>query len=484
MTTPTLPRSRGRGPRVAMLVYNDAHNDTRVLKEAASLRSAGATVRIFAVARPRAGYGPGVEEIDEGLDIARLREFSLAGVAAPLRRGGPSPLPSSAQDAHEPQDHGPQDGAPDHASQADPTPDTSPDQHPVPPEEPARGPAPQRRLAAAGAVLGRVGADVAMRAYRTVSLSAYWLRAARAVLAWRPDVVHANDANTLAPALWVVDRCGARLVYDSHELWRHRNVRPDRPVAPRVEAAIETRGIERADAVVTVSPSIVEWLDEHYHLSAPPVLVRNIPVAGPPPDPARGRLRALAGLAPEARVIAYGGRLTTSRGLEETIAALAELPDDVHLVMLGYGEPDYLAALEEAARRAGVADRVHRVGPVAPHEVAESLADADLSVVHVRPTCLSYRFALPNKLFESIRAGLPVAAADLPDIRAVVEGLGVGEVFDGEDPGALAATISTILDDPGRYRAAARAAAPSLTWENEAEALLGAYRQALMGGRA
>ena len=152
--------------------------------------------------------------------------------------------------------------------------------------------------------------------------------------------------------------------------------------------------------------------------------------------------------------------------------------------MLGYGEPDYLDTVWAAARDAGVAERVHQVGPVAPHEVSDALSDADLSVVHVRPTCLSYRFALPNKLFESIRAGLPVAAADLPDIRAVVEGLGVGEVFDGEDPTALAATITAILADPERYRAAARAAAPSLTWETEIGALIGAYRQALMGGRA
>ncbi|WP_415504531.1 glycosyltransferase, partial [Actinomyces slackii] len=85
-----------------------------------------------------------------------------------------------------------------------------------------------------------------MRAYRSVSLSSYWLRCARAALAWGPDVVHANDGNTLAPALWIVERCGARLVYDAHELWLDRNVRADRLLAPRVEAALEARGVARA----------------------------------------------------------------------------------------------------------------------------------------------------------------------------------------------------------------------------------------------
>ncbi|CED90173.1 glycosyltransferase [Actinomyces succiniciruminis] len=488
-----LPTFNGRGPRVAMLVYNDAHNDARVLKEAAALRAAGATVRIFAVARANSGYPEGTVPVSDGVDIVRAREFALANVSPRLaalrdRVTGKTGAPTGAEALKTPAASGagtePQ-GTPALADGTAAVPASATDTAQV---ETARAHAPRPTITtAAHAAADRAGAltaDAAMRAYKTVSLGDYWLRAARAALAWMPDVVHANDGNTLAPALWIVDRCHARLVYDSHELWLHRNVRTDRPVARKVEAAVEKRGIRRADAVITVSPSIVDWLTEHYRLETPPALVRNIPAAGPLPDPGRGRLHELAGLAPTDKVIAYGGRITTSRGIEETIAALPHLPADVHLVMLGYGEPDYLAVVAREAARHGVSDRVHRVGPVAPHEVADALSDADVAVVHVRPTCLSYRFALPNKLFESIRGGLPVAAADLPDIRAVVERYGVGEVFSGEDPADLAATISHILADPDRYRAAALAACPQLTWEQETGALIGAYRRALMGERA
>ncbi|WP_136313942.1 glycosyltransferase [Actinomyces procaprae] len=476
-----LPTFNGRGPRVAMLVYNDAHNDARVLKEAATLRAAGATVRIFAVARANSGYPEGTVPVDDGVDIVRAREFSLANVSPRLaslrdRVTGKAGAPAGVEAPATPATGGAaiQDtlalGA--EAPEADVAPAL------------VSGTTVAASAHAAADRAGALAADAAMRAYKTVSLGDYWLRAARAALAWMPDVVHANDGNTLAPAMWIVDRCNARLVYDSHELWLHRNVRSDRPLARRVEAAIERRGIRRADAVITVSPSIVEWLTEHYRLERPPTLVRNIPAAGPLPDPARGRLHELAGLVPTDRVIAYGGRITTSRGIEETVAALPHLPADVHLVMLGYGEPDYLDVIAQEAARHGVSDRVHRVGPVAPHEVADALSDADVAVVHVRPTCLSYRFALPNKLFESIRGGLPVAAADLPDIRGVVEHYGVGEVFSGEDPADLAATISRILDGSEKYRAAALAACPQLTWEHETAALIGAYRRALMGERA
>ena len=175
----------------------------------------------------------------------------------------------------------------------------------------------------------------------------------------------------------------------------------------------------------------------------------------------------------------YGGRITTARGIEETIAALPHLDEDVHFVLLGYGEAAALEEVTEQAHAHGVAHRVHLIGAVAPDEVSRALADGDVAVVHVRPICLSYRYALPNKLFESIRAGLPIAAADLPDMKAVVEELGVGEVFRGSSSRDLADALRAILRRPGRYQAATRAAASHLTWEHETDQMLEMYRGVL-----
>lgn len=446
----------GRRPRVASLVYNDAANDARVLKSADSLAAAGADVEIIAVSRRLRGRPAGIEERREHVRIRRVAEFSLEtllGRAAPaLRRATgvgtvdptaqrrPATLPSPAAPAS-----------------------TAP---------PQGAPSPARRVRS-------LVAEAAARAWGPVSLTSYWARAAARTVALRPDTIHANDANTLVPALAASALTGAGIVYDSHELWRRRNVRPDRVLAPCVEALIEAVGIRAADAVVTVSPSIAAWLRETYRLPEDPLLVRNVPVAGPLPRRQDGRLRELAGLPPEARVIAYGGSITTSRGIEETLSALPGLPADVHLVMLGYGEPAYLGSIRALANRLGVAERVHIVGPVLPHEVSSALADGDVAVVHIRPVVLSYRYALPNKLFESVRAGLPVVAADLPDLAAAVADLGVGVSVDGEDPEALGRALLEVLEHGDELRAAARAAAPSLTWEHESERLVEAHRRAL-----
>ncbi|QOR69787.1 glycosyltransferase [Ruania alkalisoli] len=452
----------GHIPRVAILVYNDAHADTRVLKTAATLREAGCEVRILAVARERAGYPEGSETLPNGVQIVRLPEFQLARSAPWLADAYRWVLARLRRVA----------GAEEPATSTTSTHPTSP------PTEPTGTPAPAVAAKPVGALL-----DVWLRTYRTVSLAIYWRAAISDGVAFHPDVIHANDGNTLAPAMRIARHTGAAIVYDAHELWRRRNVRP-RPVAPHVEHLLERLGIRRAAAVITVSPSIATWLHRTYRLRRRPQLVRNIPPAAPVPDPATGVLRERAGLAATDQVIAYGGRITTSRGIEETIDALAHLPVHVHLVLLGYGEEDYLAVVRRRAAEAGVSDRVHLVGAVASHEVATALADADVSVVYVRPTCLSYEFSLPNKLFESIHAGLPIVAADLPDTKTVVTEHGVGAVFSvtggAED---LAAAIERVLADPEPFREAAQAAARELTWEGEARVLLGEYERVLAGVR-
>ena len=455
----SLPHTRLKDLRVASLVYNDAHNDARVLKAARSLADNGAEVEIVAVAREAQGHPAGKESRGNHVVINRVPAFTLDQIAGPLapqlrkRLGFGAPGTSMR--------------TPGNAGQPN-----RPPARVVSTRAQKKSPTSQ-----ASRALLRFARKAAVSAWGPVSLAYYWVGATRTLLSEDNDVVLANDANTLVPALILRALKGTNFVYDSHELWRRRNV-PKRRIAPYVEAAIERVGITRASRVMTVSPSIAEWLKRAYNLDELPALVRNIPSEAPVPDRSEGRLHDLAGLSSDIPIISYGGGITTSRGIEETIDALALMDPNVHLVMLGYGAEDYIESLHQRAKKRGVAHRIHVVGPVAPDEVTSALADGDVAVVHIRPTCLSYRFALPNKLFESIRAGLPVVAADLPDLAAIIRELGVGRTVALEDPSSLADALTAVLRDGDAFRAAAREAAPNLTWEREVEALIEGIQEA------
>lgn len=474
LTTTALPLVHGRKPRVAVLVFNDFTVDTRVLKTAQTFAAAGAQVRVFAFSS-YLGMAPGLTVLADGVEVERLPLVEIdhvpARVGARVRavvgrlRGGRTGTPArTARPAGE-NDAG---GAAAASGAAVTT----------APELGAPNVSSASRRGPTGLAARLI--DLWMRAHYTLRLASFQHRVRRAVLAWQADVVHANDADTLLPAWRIQKATGVPYVYDAHEIWTHRVKAGTRPVARRWEAWVEKRLAPRAAATITVSPSIVTWMRMKLRLATDPTLIRNIP---PLQDRsltrADGRLRELAGLDPSARVIAYCGAITANRGIEETVAALPFLDDDTHLVLLGRGSEVYLASLRARIEAQSLTDRVHFAGIVPSAQVPAALMDADASVVFVRPVTLNQRYCLPNKLFESIHAGLPIAATNVPDMAEIVTRHGVGEVFDLTGPRETADAITKVIAQSPAYREATVGAARALNWQNEAERLISLYTSVL-----
>lgn len=520
-------------PRVAMFVLNPCHIDARVRKEAATLGDAGYEVRVFALGNPQFPE----QVVDEGsftiqrLEVSSLYQRTLWALSSMYRRwlawanasrdwratlrrrvstgagavlstllwplvllGGAAAIGWSGLRA---------------ARSA-----IRPQGDPGSNKQPPRWRVFSMRLLRRARLQARRGARQARRVVRRVwrrtkrgtrllirrsfllfygfarrrlmvfhrpsVISQFWQRSAAAAKAWQPDVCHGHDLNVMPGAARVARRTGAKLVYDTHELWRHRNRHGElRPVARVVDAFQERRLIHRADLILTVSPSIGEWLQHRYRLRTPVTVLRNLPLQrqpleGPP-------LRELAGLTDE-QVIMYTGRITSGRGLEEAVEALTRLPSNVVIVLLGYGDDLYVRQLRHRADRCGVRDRVRFVDPVSPDQVPAVASQADVALVAVEPVCLSYRFALPNKLFEAIQAGLPVLASDLPDMRRVVREHDLGELFQTGRPDEVRSGLERILAAHGSFAERTAKAAAQLHWSNEAHTLLSAYESLLDDG--
>jgi glycosyltransferase involved in cell wall biosynthesis len=108
-------------------------------------------------------------------------------------------------------------------------------------------------------------------------------------------------------------------------------------------------------------------------------------------------------------------------------------------------------------------------------------ASAAVGVSPIVPSCLNYRYSLPNKLFQYMAAGIPVVASDFPQVREVVEGTASGLVVDTTRPDDIARAISTVLGDAeaaaamgARGRAAVR---DRYNWATAADTLRTVYEQ-------
>jgi len=300
-----------------------------------------------------------------------------------------------------------------------------------------------------------------------------------AVAATEPEVLHAHDTNALEPVARVAERLGVPFVLDAHELWLGQTRRQRGPAYWAAYLAywalVERRYLSRAAAVVAATDPICRILERRYH---PPVArtVLNLPELHPE-APARD-LRSLPGgsaITHGAPILLYLGGIQEGRGLEQIVDALPDIPD-AELALLGSGPS--ATAIRARAQARGVIGRIHLLEPVPPAEVVSYAASATIGLSLIQPVSASYRYSLPNKLFEYLAAGIPVVASDFPQVREILVPNDAGRVVDPRDPARIAATIRDLLADPALRamgRRGRRLAESRFEWSASAATLLEVY---------
>ena len=343
--------------------------------------------------------------------------------------------------------------------------------------------APSPLVASGG--LRRLAARVAFLVAYGRNLRSWGRAIARTPMAF--DAWHAHDFTGLVAAS-MARPARAVLVYDMHDLFLDTGAgtRLPGPVR-RLLRWYERRLARRADLLVTVNQGLAAWAGRHLHPPLVAVVHNCVPLWGAP-EPRPSLIRDALRIGPAEPVVLYHGALTADRGLDTLIEAILEPGlEHAHLVLLGFGpDRERLRALAGEPRFEG---RVHLLDAVSPADLMPWVASADVGVMPNQPRTLNERLSTPNKLFESIAAGLPVVSSDFPDRRRIIldDPLGpLGAVCDPTDPAALARAIRSIVDLDGDARDALRrrcsaAARERWNWETEAQSLLAGYRRLAVG---
>ncbi len=273
----------------------------------------------------------------------------------------------------------------------------------------------------------------------------------RRLLELKPDVVWANDTDTLLGCWLAARRLRSKLVMDAHELFPEVPEIQHKPLVKWVWRTIERMLMPRCNALLTVCQSIADYYKEKYGVDM--VVVRNLnPIPNrssltPNPSP-RGEgsrypecehstpLSSRRGAGGEAvggeavgACLLYQGCVNLGRGVDWAIDALEYLPQ-CRLVVAGRG--DLLEQMKDYAASKPWADRVEFLGHVPPDELPALTCKADVGLVMLEDMGLSYHYALPNRIGDFVAAGVPMVVSDLPEMAAVVRRFGVGEVIEIE----------------------------------------------------
>lgn len=275
----------------------------------------------------------------------------------------------------------------------------------------------------------------------------------------KPFAFHCHDLTTALIGLIAARKVGARCVCDFHEWWselaewdRDKQQFVERlPKTKRFLKFAERLVMSRADEVITVCDSIAnELLVGVKGSPAKVTVIRNIPDLKPSSNHrGYGSLRESLQLRQDQQLVIYQGGIGPSRNLEAVIDALAYAPHTV-LVLRGPAMDYYGDAYMTRAAKAGAHNRLFCFGPVPSEDVvaAAAASGAVAGLYTVAPLCLSWKYALPNKLFEYMAAGLPILAADYPEVRKLVDHYGIGISFDAEDPRSIGAAFNRLAAEP------------------------------------
>jgi glycosyltransferase involved in cell wall biosynthesis len=288
------------------------------------------------------------------------------------------------------------------------------------------------------------------------------------------------------PALWIANDWmmlpvaeagraarGGAVVYDSHELateeyaelaeWR-RFVRP-------LVRAIEGRFIAKASAVSSVSPGITAHLQRLYNVPAPHFTLLNAPAFAPTTFRATGA---------DVRLL-YHGVVAAGRGLEACIDAVPLLDPRFTLTIRGpTGEAGYLDSLKTRAAAGGAGARISFAPPVPMTQLVDAARPFDIGLMALPGHSLHADYALPNKLFEYLMAGLALAVTDLKEMGALIRTTGAGVTLPSLDPPTIAGALNALSTDRiDSLRRAALEAAKTHNFDAQAGPVLDAYERVM-----
>ena len=177
------------------------------------------------------------------------------------------------------------------------------------------------------------------------------------------------------------------------------------------------------------------------------------------------------GLPPDARLLLGVGRLVEGKGFGDCAAALASLPADVHLVLVGDGP--------ERARLVAAAPpgRVHCLGTRRPDEVAQCYRTADVLVLPSR------REGWPNVVTEALASGLRVVASPvggIPELLGATPEPWLGALVPPGDGAVLAKALAAVLATPAD-RPRVRGYAEQFGWQQPTAQLVQCFQRLLEG---
>lgn len=237
------------------------------------------------------------------------------------------------------------------------------------------------------------------------------------------QIVHQHSTWTAVSvlSLWLAAR-GAKVIYTPHS-GLHPALSGNGRLRKLLASWVYERWVlRRAAAVQALSHAELQDV-RRLGVQAPVAVIPNGVDDELLYSPARpGRLRARLGLDPQRRILLFLSRVQPVKGIDVLIPLLAEQSEfraSWVLVVVGPGQPEFLATLGDLARQSGLGEQVVFAGPLYGDDKIDAYDDCDAFVL---PSLLE---GMPMVVLEAMARRKPVlatTATPIPEIETHAAG--------------------------------------------------------------
>lgn len=250
------------------------------------------------------------------------------------------------------------------------------------------------------------------------------------------DVYHFHDPELIPIATKIKRQFGRTVIFDFHENTERQILDkewipyPLRSLTANLYATYEKRAIRRYDALISVTPEIVERLRV---TNKNTVMVTNYPI-----------IESSVKRRTDKSTLCFAGGVSEQWCHAKIIEAL-ERVGDVKYLLFGSGPKEYLDYLKELPGWAKVDYR----GRIPHSEVKREYYNASIGMALNYSTQIKGEGTLGNtKLFEYMEAALPVICSDYRLWKDIVEQHQCGIAVNPHDVGEIAQAIEYLVNNP------------------------------------
>lgn len=296
----------------------------------------------------------------------------------------------------------------------------------------------------------------------------YNLRLFFKLLFTKADLLIANDLDTLLANFLVAKLKRKKLIYDSHELFTEVPELIDRKKVQTIWLKIEKMILPRLKHAYTVCRSIADYYHKKYGLNMS--VIRNVPMQQKH-EKTEQLPENLQKFLNGQKFLLYQGAINVGRGIESLINAMQYIHSE-KLIIAGNG--DIFERMQTMTQELKLQNKIYFTGKIPFSELKKITPHAVLGFSVEENRGLNYYYALPNKLFDYIQAGVPVMVSPFPEMKQIVEQFNIGTFLHDRTPQKMAAQIQQVLKKKQytQWKINLKKASQNLTWENEQQKLI------------